>query len=163
MNSTRNRSTGFTLIEMIVATAIGVMLVSGVYSATQSMTRAARTQAEVAKRDAPLRRAEEIIRNDLRGWIENGVTNTGATGEETALLSFSTTTDALLPENGSAARSSVNVRYVVRPVLGEFELLRVDGSVALPLMRTKIRPTVEFYDSEIWAKVWTRKDRPFGI
>ncbi len=165
MIRTRRQHSGFTLIEMIVATTIGVLLVTGVYSATQSMTRAARTQSEAAKKGAPLRRAEEIIRHDLHGWMGNAPLNAGIQGEETALLSFTTTSDSIITENAAngGARSSAAVRYIVRPVLGQFELIRVEGPVLLPLLRTNNPPEVEFYDGREWTKLWSRRERPAGI
>jgi prepilin-type N-terminal cleavage/methylation domain-containing protein len=157
------RHEGFTLIEMIVAMAIGVMLVTGVYAATQSMTRAARTQADAAKTGAPLRRAEEIVRNDLRGWIENTPTNTGAMGDETVLLSFTTASDSLVMASLPGARSSISVRYLVRRVLGQFELIRIEGSSLLPLLRTNVTPKIAYYDGAEWSRAWSKKERPAAI
>lgn len=66
------RNSGFTMIELVVATAIAALLVTGIYSATQSSTAAARRQMKFAREEAKTARAIEIMRRDLRGWNSRG-------------------------------------------------------------------------------------------
>ena len=151
MTSRRSNRRGFTLIELILAVAITVLLVACVYSATQAMSNTARRQIELGAKQTRRDRFEEIVRRDLRGWMQPKPTDANATPATPApptptqptapasaptpdnpiLLQFFTTADALTSALPSASASapisrSTSMQYVVHKSSDGFEIARIE-------------------------------------
>jgi prepilin-type N-terminal cleavage/methylation domain-containing protein len=154
------RPSGFTLIEVVIAMAIGVFVVLAVIGTVQSLSRAARTlEASGAEDDAWLR-FSAIFRRDVRGWVPGEERREGTTPASESVkpfFVFQTTADALF---GSAqageqpAPRMAAVRYSVKRDGEEFTIVRrEDGKPnhsTVPILRTKSDPKIEFFDGQRW-------------
>jgi type IV pilus assembly protein PilW len=96
----RQRQSGFTLIELMTAMAIGIIMVTGTLMIFDSFTRTVRVQNAVATMADSGRYAIDRVVRDLRmagyrdeAWLRPAMEN------------------ALVVENGSGASDSVTVRY----------------------------------------------------
>lgn len=171
-----HRHNGFTMIELIVAIALAVVMIAAVYTATSSMADSARRQQAVASRDARWNSVAEILRRDLRGWLQSKQTSPApsspASPEQTILLQLSTTADGIAGEivNGATTtrqRATIGVEYMVRKVLSRYELVRTEPSVTqeteLVLLISEAPPKLEFYNGKAWIEKWTSGDRPLAV
>jgi len=167
------RARGFTLIEMVIATAIATMLVAAVWSTTQSMSAVARRQAEAGRHGAELERAIALIRRDLYGALAQ---QTGRQREARqqpgsgVLLELTTLADsplvlAMLNAKFPGGRRTAAVRYAVQPSAGGFELERTemfDGQPGsrLVLLKTERAPEVLWLEKDRWVPKPSGKEAP---
>lgn len=134
---------GFTLIEVVIAVAIGVLLVSSVYATLVATTQAAEAEGERARRVGARARAVSVLMNDLRGRTALKVESSG----EGAKLVLSTTADGLSPHE--AKRGLVAVTYLAK----EEGLLRSEssatGAVEMLLLAEPVK--FEFLEKNAWT------------
>ncbi|HSI04038.1 MAG TPA: prepilin-type N-terminal cleavage/methylation domain-containing protein, partial [Myxococcota bacterium] len=69
-HAVRQSERGFTLIELMVATAIGLIVIGGVFGVMITQQHTYRTQMELAEASQNARAALDIVRQSLRdaGW-----------------------------------------------------------------------------------------------
>jgi len=174
------KTTGFTMIEVVIAFALTAMMIVSVYAATNAATAVANRQKASAAEFNQTQRFLEVLQRDLRGWTmpqadaanaQNGSAKPEI--DEQSLLKFSTTADpfAASVTDGSRQlqpRASGNLQYIIRPILNEFEILRVESSSekqasTLSVLRQPQMPKIEFFDGKQWSPQWQKKDRPAAV
>ena len=131
-------SAGFTLVEVMVAVAIGALLILGVSAATQSTVKTSERQKADARLEEQRARAVELLRQDWRGRVRIlKPATTPPAGVRMVLLS--TTADSLT--NSRATRS------VTWTASGK-GLLRKEGSVETVLLPGPVG--LDFWDGIAW-------------
>ena len=121
----------FTLIEVVMAMAIALIIVTVIYTTTQAMATTAKRQGEMSEKDAQTAKFLEILRRDVRGRVVKSAKQ-GATAvdvekspdqtQDTALLEITSTADSL--SAFPMKRESKNIKYVVMPSTKGFAVQR---------------------------------------
>ena len=168
---------GFTMIEMVIALAIGSGIVVAVYSTTQALSGVARRQEAASSEDARWQRFVEVLRRDVRGWVSvketAGTRQAELPGGDRALLRFPTTADSLASEvlageKDCPSRAVSTLQYLVRQTSRGFEITRLESNAGgaafeLGLYRSTDAPKIEFLAGSQWVTVWTGKARPEAV
>lgn len=163
------------MIELVVAIALAIAMISAVYAATRSMADSARRQQSSSAREAHWDAVVEIIRRDLRGWMltKSGSTKTAnLPSNETILFQLSTTADSVasgtVDGTGTARqRATLGVQYKVRKALDKFELVRVEANSSqdaeLILLSSDSPPTLEVFNGTDWLQKTPGNNRPAAV
>lgn len=168
------RPTGFTLIEVVIALAIGVFVVLASLGTVQSLNRAARTLETSGAEDEAWLRFASIFRRDVRGWVPGEERReANRPSEPDAARPFfacQTTADAL---SGSAqsgdqpAPRMTSVRYSAKRVGDEFAILRQEegkpANFTATLLLTKSEPRIEFFDGQRWSAGHQGQQLPVAV
>lgn len=129
---------GFTLVEVMVAVAIGALLILGVSAATQSTVRTAERQKADARLEEQRARAVEILRQDWRGRVK--ILKPATTPPAgVRLLLLSTTADSL---------SNYRATRLVTWTASEKGLSRGEGSVETLVIPGPV--ALDFWDGVSW-------------
>jgi prepilin-type N-terminal cleavage/methylation domain-containing protein len=164
----RKHCSGFTLIEMVIAIALSAMMITIISSVTRSGAEAARKQQLTSNSRARRSAIEQLMRNDLSGWLVSpsaSVALSQSTENELSRVSFMTSNDAI----GSSENVTrhVYVSYVVRSSLGQYELDRIEkgrgNSNTLSLLTSTQLISLELFDGTKWMTKWLRSDRPDAL
>jgi prepilin-type N-terminal cleavage/methylation domain-containing protein len=129
---------GFTLVEVMVAVAIGALLILGVSAATQSTVKTSERQKADARLEEQRSRAVELLRQDWRGRVKIQRPATIPPAGVRVLL-FSTTADSLT--NSRATR-------MVAWTASEKGLSRSEGNAETMMLAGPI--ALEFWDGVSW-------------
>jgi type II secretory pathway pseudopilin PulG len=162
---------GFTMIEVVIASAVAVILLAAVHSTVTAMSRSAKNIRKNSEQHAGMQRFLEILRRDLQGWCvtENEATPNAAgtpAGETPlkALLNFTTTADGLTQDIQSDRHRASSVAYSVRASPEGTEVLRTEGNQAqageVVVWKDRRALTIEFLKDKKWVAEWTGKERP---
>jgi prepilin-type N-terminal cleavage/methylation domain-containing protein len=160
---------GFTMIEVVVAVAIAAVLVIAIQMAVSSMTHTANVQKDAALRANQRQRFIEILRRDLRGWVEkskDALPANPSSADNNVLFAFTTTSDPLIAgADATGIQRTTDVEYLTEKGAFGIELLRkeshLQGTTAvLPMLRISEAVTLEYYDGQKWTSQWQRKERP---
>jgi type II secretory pathway component PulJ len=155
------RSSGFTLIEVVIAMAIGILIVVAVIGTVQSLSRAAKRMEESGAIDEEWLRFAQIFRRDVRGWVQGeerrAESRPADTNTTRPFFVCQTTADALAggaeAGNRSPARMA-SVRYAVKRTGEEFVIVRQEeggeGIFEVPVLHAQAEPKVEFFDGQRW-------------
>jgi len=131
---------GFTLVEITIAVAIGMILAAGVYAALVTTERTSELLASDASKEAARMRAAELLKTDLRGRMSLKA-EPGPQGGIT--ITLSTTADSL--SLGETVRMLDEVRYVA----SEMGLRRSEGK-KLELVLATEPVAVQFWEKGAW-------------
>lgn len=165
------RPMGFSMIEVVIASAVAVVLLAAVHSTVTAMSRSAKNIRKNSEQRAGMQRFLEILRRDLQGWIvTESAPATNATGHSTkdnpqnAFLSFTTTADGLLQFDTSNRRRASKVSYALRTSPNGTEVLRTEGGSAQAeeaiVWKTRRSIAIEFLKDKKWVAEWIGKERP---
>jgi prepilin-type N-terminal cleavage/methylation domain-containing protein len=168
------RPDGFTLIEVVIALAIGVCIVLAVTGTVRSLSRAARTITETGVEDEAWLRFVAIFRRDIRGWMpreDRQETGRRASPDaERPFLVCRTTADPLCAGMQSGEQPvprMVTVRYSVKREGEEYALVRQEecglGSFSVPVLRTNSEPKIEFFDGQHWTSGGQARQHPVPV
>ena len=179
----RRRPLGFTVLELVVAIAITVVLIAAVSSVTRALTDTARRQRELSATVLRREKCAELLRRDLRGWMEKDSVSVGGPvgslnsapsrkpGEDPPVLQFDTLADGLsvsFANSGNGARAVSNVQYFIRKSATGYDFVRAetgtDGQTfELLIFQSTEAPRVEFYAGKEWVEIWDFSKRPTGV
>jgi prepilin-type N-terminal cleavage/methylation domain-containing protein len=168
------RTNGFTLIEVVIAMAIGVFVVLAVIGTVQSLSRAARTLEESGAEDEAWLRFESIFRRDVRGWMpgeERRDANRPSEADASKpFLVCQTTSDALFGSVQAAdqvAPRMATVRYLLKRDGEEFTIVRQEenklNSFTVPILHAKTEPKIEFFDGQRWSAGHQGQQLPVAV
>jgi len=135
-------SSGFTLIEMMIAVAISSAIIASVYAALVSSQRAAEVQSAGAAKDGARMRAVELLKGDLRSRISLKVEKGS---EDSTKLTLTTTADSL--STGETQRMIEQLIYTATPS----GLKREEGKGAFVQLETG-KVAFEFWENGAWRK-----------
>ena len=165
---------GFTLIEVVIAIAIGVMIVVAVIGTVQSLNRAAQRVEETgADEDAWLRFAE-IFRRDVRGWVQSQNEEPERPNQQqeqaTPFFDCHTSADGLAAcvHGGEVPGGRMaHVRYSAESKDEEFVISRHESSgettFSVPLFCAEAQPVIEFFDGQQWLAAVQNEQRPVAV
>lgn len=168
------RPSGFTLIEVVIAMAIGVCIVLVVIGTVQSLSRAARTLSTTGVEDEAWLRFVGVFRRDVRGWIPGEErqerSHRADSDSERPFFVCQTTADPLCAATRSGEQPvprMVTVRYSVKREGEEFAIVRQEAckseSFSVPVLRTKAEPRIEFFDGQGWNASGVGAQRPVAV
>jgi prepilin-type N-terminal cleavage/methylation domain-containing protein len=129
---------GFTLVEVMVAVAIGALLILGVSAATQATVKTAERQKADARLEEQRARAVELLRQDWRGRVKILKPATAPPAGVRRVL-LSTTADSL--SNSRATR-------LVVWSASEKGLSRQEGNVETTILPGPV--SMDFWDGVAW-------------
>lgn len=144
----KRRDAGFTLIEMVIAVAVAVLLVGGVYSAVVSSARTAERQAMDARKESVRALAIEIIKADLRGRAKVKAEPLKG-GQGTVVTLLGTTADGLA--FGDPPRSVPEIRYIVSEQGLKCSSGKKENGVGMTLLEGPVR--MEFWTAGAWRTI----------
>jgi prepilin-type N-terminal cleavage/methylation domain-containing protein len=136
---------GFTLVEVVIALAISVILVTAIQAAVAGTTRHAQTD-EIAGRILEHRlRTLEIMQSDLRGRMRARV-ETSLVDDGSSTLALSTTADTVGAP--SCRRGIGEVRYIAGP--GGLRRVEVSSTGTSELSISSDPASFEFLSGGAW-------------
>jgi len=160
---------GFTMIEVVLAIAIGAALAVAVYSCTISSAAAARQQSARAKQDSDLQSLQRVLNDDLLGWMKSAPpirTNVLPSPSE-VLVSFTTTSDPIGGGLNYGVQRVCQVTYLSRAVLDRHELVRMEttgkDTQEIVLRASRVPLRMQFFDGKRWTQQWERAERPAAV
>jgi type IV pilus assembly protein PilW len=168
MSHTRLQTSGFSLVELMVALAIGLLIMLGVTSAFTSISSSKRTDARVAQLQTNARYAIDFMRREIRqaGFLAVSVPNiqqAGSVGSTDYGCGAGFVANLALPIWGSNDSNSLSCISSTDYARGDVLVLRRAGLTAIPSTTALASNTLYVRSEFVKATVFLGPTRPANL
>ena len=168
MAHTRSHTSGFSLVELMVATTLGLLIILGVTSVFTSMSSSKRTDARVAQLQTGGRYAIDVMRREIRhaGFLAMSVPNiqqAGSVGSTDYGCGVGFVANLALPIWGTNDANTLSCIPSTSYARGDVLALRRAGLQSIPSTATLASNTLYVRSEFVKATVFLGPARPSNL